>query len=335
MRKGQDAQALEQVDKLLAATPKDRSARFVKGVILTELNRLDEATAVFSELTKEAPELPEPHNNLAVIYAQQKQYDKARAELEMAIRTNPAYATAHVNLGDLYAKMARQAYDRALQIDGSNTSAQIKLNLIRDIISVSAKDGVATKPTAVAAATPAPAAKQATVTPAPAPAPAPTAITPPPATKPVAPVSTPIAAPAPQAVKPSAPAPAPQTPVVKTPPKPVVNDQEEIRKAVLSWAEAWSHKNIREYLGAYARDFDVPGSHSRSAWEKERTERVGKPGAIKVTLSDIRIDVEQDKATVRFRQSYASSNLNATSGKTLIMVRHQGKWLIQQEKIGR
>ena len=85
---------------------------------------MDEATGVFLKLTEEAPELPEPYNNLAVIYAQQKQYDKAKAALEMAIRTHPSYAVAHENLGDLYAKMARQAYDRALQIDAGNASAQ-------------------------------------------------------------------------------------------------------------------------------------------------------------------------------------------------------------------
>jgi tetratricopeptide (TPR) repeat protein len=48
--------------------------------------------AVFSKLTEDYPELPEPYNNLAVLYAQQKQYDKARTALEMAIRIHPGYA---------------------------------------------------------------------------------------------------------------------------------------------------------------------------------------------------------------------------------------------------
>jgi tetratricopeptide (TPR) repeat protein len=94
---------------------------------------------VFSKLTEDYPELPEPYNNLAVIYAQQKQYDKAKQALEMAIRTHPSYATAHENLGDIYARLASQAYDKALQIDSSNSSAQNKLALIRDLMSTASR----------------------------------------------------------------------------------------------------------------------------------------------------------------------------------------------------
>jgi hypothetical protein len=53
--------------------------------------------------------------------------------LEMAIRTHPSYATAHENLGDIYAKMASQAYDRALKLDHSNAATQTKLAMIQDI----------------------------------------------------------------------------------------------------------------------------------------------------------------------------------------------------------
>ncbi len=59
---------------------------------------------MFTKLSEDYPELPEPYNNLAVLYAQQKQYDKARTALEMAIRTHPSYAIAYENLGDIYAK---------------------------------------------------------------------------------------------------------------------------------------------------------------------------------------------------------------------------------------
>src|ERR1035437_3768078 len=134
MKQGQHAQALEKADQYLATNPKDPQARFLKGLILTELNRTQDAIVVFTKLTEEFPESPEPYNNLAVIYAQQKQYDKARQALEMAISTHPSYATAHENLGDIYAHMASQAYDKALQIDSSNTSAQTKLSMIRDMM---------------------------------------------------------------------------------------------------------------------------------------------------------------------------------------------------------
>ncbi len=135
IKQGQYPQALEQVDKYLAGKPKDAQGRFLKGIVLTEMNKPNEAIAVFTKLTEDYPELPEPYNNLAVIYAQQKQYDKAKQALEMAIRTHPSYATAHENLGDIYARLASQAYDKALQIDSSNSSAQNKLALISDLMS--------------------------------------------------------------------------------------------------------------------------------------------------------------------------------------------------------
>ena len=72
----------------------------------------------------------------------QKQYDKARTALEMAIRTHPSYSIAHENLGDVYAKLASQAYDKALQLDSSNTATQTKLSMIKELISTSSKPGV-------------------------------------------------------------------------------------------------------------------------------------------------------------------------------------------------
>ncbi|MDR0233430.1 MAG: tetratricopeptide repeat protein, partial [Zoogloeaceae bacterium] len=135
LRQGHHAQALDKVNAYLGSRPKDAQGRFLKGLILTELKHNNEAIAVFTQLTEEYPLLPEPYNNLAVLYAQQKQYDRARNALEMAIRTHPSYAIAYENLGDVYAKLASQAYDKALQLDISNAAAQSKLALIRDLVS--------------------------------------------------------------------------------------------------------------------------------------------------------------------------------------------------------
>lgn len=132
-KQGQLDQALEKVNSVLSAQPKDAQARFLKGLIFTEQGKAAEAIKVFTALTEDYPELPEPYNNIAVLYAGQGQYEKAKVALEMAIRTHPSYATAHENLGDIYAKMASQAYDRALQLDKGNTSTQTKLEMIKDL----------------------------------------------------------------------------------------------------------------------------------------------------------------------------------------------------------
>src|SRR2546423_8803657 len=133
LKAGQHREALERVNRALAAKPRDPQARFLKAVILTEQGNTREAIDIFTKLTQDFPELPEPYNNLAVIYAAQGQYEKARAALEQSIRTHPSYATAYENLGDVYAKLASQAYDKALQLDKSNTGAQNKLALVREI----------------------------------------------------------------------------------------------------------------------------------------------------------------------------------------------------------
>lgn len=143
-RKGDLNGAYSRVNQYLAKNPKDAQARFLKGLILADQNKSSEAIQVFTSLTDDYPELPEPYNNLAVLYAAQGKYDAAKNALEMAIRTHPSYATAHENLGDLYAKMATLAYDKALQLDSSNKTAQTKLSLIKDMMSGQARRPVVT-----------------------------------------------------------------------------------------------------------------------------------------------------------------------------------------------
>ena len=165
---GQPQQALESVNKALAAKPRDPQARFLKGLILTEQGNAREAIDIFTRLTQDYPDLPEPYNNLAVIYASQGEYDKARVALEKSIRTHPSYATAYENLGDVYAKLASQAYGKALQLDASNAGAQNKLSLVRELVGSPAKE--APKPPVVAAVVPKPAPEKPKAEPAAAPA---------------------------------------------------------------------------------------------------------------------------------------------------------------------
>jgi len=155
VRSGQLAEALAKADQYLGTKPRDPQMRFLKGVIQTESGRSGDAIATFLKLTEDFPELPEPYNNLAVLYASQSQFDKARVALEMAIRTNPSYATAHENLGDVYAKLASQAYSKALQLDGSNTGVAPKLSLIRNLFGADTRGAQAAAVAAAPAAAPA------------------------------------------------------------------------------------------------------------------------------------------------------------------------------------
>lgn len=125
--------ALERTEKIIAASPKDAQARFLKGIIQTELGQTDEAIKTFSALANDFPHLPEPYNNLAALYAKQNQLDKARAALLLAIKIKPDYAVAHENLGDLYLRLAAQSYETSLQQGNDTTQIKTKLKLAQDI----------------------------------------------------------------------------------------------------------------------------------------------------------------------------------------------------------
>ncbi len=337
IKQGQYPQAMDKVDAYLSSRPKDAQGRFLKGLIYTEMNKPAEAIAVFTKLSEDYPELPEPYNNLAVLYAQQKQYDKARTALEMAIRTHPSYAIAYENLGDVYAKLASQAYDKALQLDNSNSATQNKLALIRDLITTSGKGNVKPQPaTPAAAATPAAQPAPAPVAAKPAPAPAAATATVVAATQGAAAVAAQPAkaAPAPVSAPAATPAPAP-APVAAAlaPSKPAASAaSDDVAKAINAWADAWSRKDMRAYLGAYASDFDTPKGMSRKAWEQEREQRIaGKGGKISVSVDNPQITINGDKATAKFRQHYKATGLSSSTSKTLILVRSGSKWLIKEE----
>jgi tetratricopeptide (TPR) repeat protein len=306
---------------MLATKPKDPQARFLKGLIYADQGNSKDAIDVFLALTKDYPDLPEPYNNLAVIYASQGQYDKARGALEQSIRTHPSYATAYENLGDVYAKLASQAYDKALQIDSANAGAKNKLALVRDLVG---------GPTAVAAAptksSPGTTVAAAPISPAPAPTSAPAApTTPAPAAK------EPAKAPAVAAVEPAKPAPAP---VEK--PAPAKASGSDVLDTVRAWAKAWSSKDVDGYLAFYAKEFQTPGGEARPEWEKARRQRISAPKSISVAIDAPKVAMSgENQARVTFRQSYSSDVLKgATTTKTLVLAKVDGRWLIQQERVG-
>ena len=135
LRDGQYEKALPRLNSFLKDDPQHAEARFLKGLALAEEGRADEARAVFLALTGDYPDLPEPHNNLAVLYAAKGDFAMARDSLLLAISNHPGYATAHENLGDIYARMAGAAYGKALEIDPENSTAKVKLAMVRELFS--------------------------------------------------------------------------------------------------------------------------------------------------------------------------------------------------------
>lgn len=339
-RQGRHANALTRIDAYLASNPKDAQGRFLKGLILTELNRHQEAIKVFSDLTTDYPHLPEPYNNLAVLYAAQGQYERAKQSLEQAIRTHPSYATAHENLGDIYAKMASLAYDKALQLDESNISAQTKLALIRDLFS-SARGSDAARATAkTSARTPAagktaaaPGRDVAMASPEPA-APAEVgtgaASTPDPGTQISAETTRTDDATIQPRPERAAAGGSTSTPPTSAPSP--ADARAAVQTMVQAWADAWSRQDVPAYLSHYAANFVPPRGQDRAAWEAERSRRVQTPKYIKVEVSDLHIDIKGDKAQAKFRQRYEANHLKGTYRKTLDLELQDGQWKIVRER---
>lgn len=323
----------------LKQNPEDVQLRFLQGVVAAEQKKYDQAIKHFSSLTQDYPALPEPYNNLAVLYAAKGDERKAAQVLEQAIRTNPSYATAHENLGDLYARMASDAYAKALQLDNDRQAAKPKLSLIQQIYPAaisSAKANVKAAPAAPVVNTatkPAPA-LAATVQPEPPVVVAANTFTPPqpavgapvlesaePRKKPIAPIAV--------AIEPAK--------VEKAEPKKLddtAHHQAAVEKAVHAWAKAWSQQNMAAYYAAYSDKFDAQGS-SFSAWKAERKDRiVGKP-EITVDVQNLKISIQGDRATANFRQYYASGGYKATTRKVLRLQREGERWRIIREETGR
>lgn len=337
MRNGQYADALVKTDAVLAKHPRDAQLRFYKGLILAEQNKSAEAIAVFSKLTEDFPDLPEPYNNLAVLYAANGQYDKARAALDMAMRTNPTYATALENLGNVYAKLASQAYDKALQIDPANNVPAPKLTLVRTLngnltggtIPKLASANTSGKATSAPADTP--------VTPTTPPAP-PVIAQPEP--KPEPKVDAKAAEKAAQAAAQLAAKQAADKTAEKAAQLAAEKqakadkDKTAVLNTVYSWAKAWSDMDVKNYLASYGNDFTPPKGQTRKQWSDERRDRIEEKGHINVKVESPQVTFKNDTATVRFRQIYNSNRLTVDSRKTLILTKQGNKWLIKQERSG-
>ena len=295
---GQQVAALERINTYLVTNPKDAQAMFMKGILQAESGKREDAIKTFTELTEKHPNLPEPYNNLAVLYADAGQYDKAKKALETAIKTHPSYATAHENLGDIYARMASEAYDKALRLDNGNTRAQSKLLLIKDLFGTGNKTTIAAKT---------PDAKM------------------PDATKSAKSDTKPIR---PADKKAEAAKPVEQDKPANT----GADEEQNINDALNKWAKAWSAKDLDRYFASYGDSFKPAKGESRKAWEATRKDRVSKPASISVEIANQKVSLDgTDNAKVTFKQTYSAGGKSIRTNKTLILKKTSGAWLIDQE----
>lgn len=351
--------ALKTANQALRNNPQDLDALLGKGVALTGLKQRNEAISLYQKVTRDHPEQAEPFNNLAALYAAEGKYENARQVLEKAMQTQGSYAVAYKNLNAVYAKLADQAYSKALDVPGEKNTPPLQLSLI----SARAVPGVTTPVIAMSTLDPLPIQIASNTKKPTNPVPATVANPPlPPETKTasgeqikVAVVtSTPGAASSSEKHPPKPPEKSTEKtsdlssspisaqkptekPVDKSPeksPAGVDKTERDIENLVQAWAGAWSKQDIKAYLNFYASNFD-PGNQSRAAWEADRRARIGGKARISVTVSNLAISVKSaNAASVKFRQSYKSDRLNSLTSKTLVLERKGDGWRIVAEKAG-
>ena len=131
---GDSAGALRRADQALTAKPGDADLRFLRAVSLSDQKRDDEALQAYRRLTEDFPELAAPFNNLAVLLAERGQLDAARAALEQALRLDPGNTVSRRNLGDLYLRLAVQAWEQSAQAGRPDAALQRKLQVARELL---------------------------------------------------------------------------------------------------------------------------------------------------------------------------------------------------------
>jgi tetratricopeptide (TPR) repeat protein len=138
---GRYQEALAMIEKRLAETANppppggtDVQLEFQHARVLAALGRTDEALDIYQDMTTRFPELPEPWNNMAVIYAARGEIDRAHTALQNALRADPNYAAARANLADVQLLQAKRSYGEAakLGVSGSGNKARAVDNLLKE-----------------------------------------------------------------------------------------------------------------------------------------------------------------------------------------------------------
>jgi len=134
IRSGDLAQALQRAQRAAAQQPRDAPVRFLEGVILIDLQRDAEALSVFQRVSEDFPELPDPFNNIALLHARAGRLDAARIALETALRNDPSHVTARANLGEIYLRLAIQAWETVAATLPGDSAVRRRLQLARELI---------------------------------------------------------------------------------------------------------------------------------------------------------------------------------------------------------
>lgn len=308
------AQALDQLNTVLAQKPDDPEARFLKGLTLAREQQTSQAIALFEKLTHDYPDMAEAWNNLGVLYARRGRLESAKHALEKAVSIDAKYGPAQENLGDVYVALAQNAYDDAGQVEKDSSGVNAKSTQLADFLKQGTSLGaVAERSSGTAASRVATSASSSVATESKTTKPAKTASS-----------TNSTAARALQAS-------ATKTPAAQPAPSQAPVDRSTPKATLQTWAAAWSAQDVSRYLSMYASDFKPDDDQTHKAWLAERRQRVSGPARIRVDISDIEVSQRGGQARVSFNQHYQSPTYQDREHKALLMTHTADGWQILRE----
>jgi tetratricopeptide (TPR) repeat protein len=294
------ARAMRSGEKLLLQNPDNTRARFLTAYAYQMSGHDEKAISLYETVIRENPSLPEPRNNLAMIYLAQGDYDKSSQLLVEALNTHSSYATAYANLSRVYKGIASEAYRRAV----SESSEPAKYTHDIELTAITSLDSI--PPAPVLPASVAIASKTA-----------------------ADPVTLPKPEPAVQAL-------AKTEAITASAPQTVINAANHktlLIENVRNWAGAWSSKEFDAYTSAYVADYRAKFS-SHAGWVKHRRSRIVRPGKLEVVVSDFTVKLRgQDRASVDFVQAFSSPGYSDRVVKRLDFRRIDSQWKISAERV--
>lgn len=296
------AHALPSSSELLDSfkkNPGDNNLYFQYGIALSRENKDSEAIAVFEKLLTTYPQSSSLYNNLAVIYAKQKNFDKTEELLKNAIKYSPNYDTAYENIADLYAKLSALNYQRAYEINKNNALIP-KIDNLNKVLDVAPGSFPVSSNTSSDVSVAKSDSK-------------------PGDNKVLLPVSLPSYSNNPK-------------PVMMVAEASSISDSDsaEISSFIKSWQESWQNKDIQSYLSFYDSSF-VSSNMNYSQWVQQRTKNISSQQNIRITLSDISIKLIDKQTHVTFIQSYKSKSVSSVDQVDYIVKKVNGQWKFIQK----
>lgn len=345
---GQLKQALAETNRIIQSQPGSVDALFLKAQIQADTSNTNAAIDSYKAVIAIDPEHMESYNNLAALYAQQGKLELASEALENAINTDPVFATVYANLRAIYIEMSKKHYRQALKLKPAQRRTQIaaidigsnneqildqEILLVPESIQAAVNTTVTAKiEKPIAVAQPVPVAKTA----------APKKV--PEATKAEATdtqqqkpkekaIKKPEAKKAAAVVEPKGTEPKTTKPKTAEPKKAQAraNPEIEVKKALLSWANAWSNRDADKYIKAYRKGYAPIGKTTKD-WAAGRRWNFKTKKYIKVTLSNIKITSNDKKFRAKFKQSYESNTYKDVVKKELVFTKEAGRWKISAER---